>query len=795
MTRLTRSAWLWILLLAGCTSAGVYSLDSETLFGKTVYVERRADFDSASANHYRDEVEPILEQRCVVCHACYDAPCQLKLTSPEGIMRGANPEKVYQGTRLTAAEPTRLGIDAHSTAEWRDKGFHPVINERSQTPEANLQNSLIHKMLALKSRAPEETGALLSDDYNLSLNREQTCATAEEFNDFAAEHPRWGMPYGLPAISDSEYATLTEWLKDGAAMSEPRALPDHLTEQVNEWESYLNADDKKQQLASRYMYEHLFLANIYFSDEALFHDNQPAQRPEFFFKLVRSYTAPGLPGKIVPTRRPYDDPGTNRIYYRLVPVVESIVAKTHMPYRFNNERLAWVKSLFNEPEYEVGELPGYEPKVAANPFVAFHDLPVKSRYRFMLEESEYIIRGFIKGPVCRGQVALNVIDDHFWAVFTDPDDMEEDKLADFLSEQSNNLRLPGEAESNSGILTNWLRYSKLHGQYLEAKNKGMQERFPDGKELTLDLIWDGDGHNPNAALTIIRHFDSSSVVKGFVGQPPKTAWVVNYPLLERIHYLLVTEFDVFGNVGHQLMTRLYMDFLRMEGEHNFLTLLPQKDRVKLANYWYRDASDEVQKYLVNYEDNVITDPGIDYETSEPKIELFSLLKNHLKGALSVNYEMAAHATPEKLISLLPLNNVTGRPATLMPEISYLILDNPPRQPEVYTLLRASGHSNLTGLLYEEDNRLPEEDYLTVVPGILGTYPSAIYRLSDFRLKDFIKTVETLETEADYKALGDRYMVRRTDKQFWPVSDELHRWYRSTDVLMYGLLDYNRLENR
>ena len=42
------------------------------------------------------------------------------------------------------------------------------------------------------------------------------------------------------------------------------------------------------------------------------------------------------------------------------------------------------------------------------------------------------------------------------------------------------------------------------------------------------------------------------MVKGLVGQQPKTAWVIDYSLLERIHYLLVAGFDVFGNVAHQL---------------------------------------------------------------------------------------------------------------------------------------------------------------------------------------------------------------------------------------------------
>lgn len=45
--------------------------------------------------------------------------------------------------------------------------------------------------------------------------------------------------------------------------------------------------------------------------------------------------------------------------------------------------------------------------------------------------------------------------------------------------------------------------------------------------------------------------------------------VIGYPLFERMHYLLLAGYDVYGNIGHQLATRLYMDFLRMEGELNF----------------------------------------------------------------------------------------------------------------------------------------------------------------------------------------------------------------------------------
>jgi len=43
---------------------------------------------------FNSQVKPVLERRCVVCHGCYDAPCQLKLSSIEGLQRGASKEKV-----------------------------------------------------------------------------------------------------------------------------------------------------------------------------------------------------------------------------------------------------------------------------------------------------------------------------------------------------------------------------------------------------------------------------------------------------------------------------------------------------------------------------------------------------------------------------------------------------------------------------------------------------------------------------------------------------------------------------
>ena len=98
-------------------------------------------------------------------------------------------------------------------------------------------------------------------------------------------------------------------------------------------------------------------------------------------------------------------------------------------------------------------------------------------------------------------------------------------------------------------------------------------------------------------MTVYRHFDTASLQYGAVGSVPKTLWVIDFPLLERLYYSLVAGFDVFGNTAHQLLVRTHMDRLRVEGENNFLEFLPQKSRMDYFNSWYVGW---LAKYLTVY---------------------------------------------------------------------------------------------------------------------------------------------------------------------------------------------------
>ncbi|HEX6239887.1 MAG TPA: fatty acid cis/trans isomerase, partial [Polyangiales bacterium] len=361
-----------------------------------------------------------LEQRCVVCHGCYDAPCQLQLGSFEGIERGASQIAVYEGSRLRAIDPTRLFVDAPSTPAWRDKGFFPVLPAQP----ADAAESLLVRMLQLKRQHPQPTTPTLSaSDFDFEVERDQVCAEADDFDGFAKDHPLWGMPYGLPGVTEAEHAAIVGWVQAGSPHVHEPVLGPEVLREIDVWEQFFNEPSLKTQLFARYIYEHLFLASLYFH----------GLEERTFFRLVRSRTPPGQAVQEIPTRRPFDDPGPGRVYYRLVRRVGRTLLKTHMPYALSQQRLSRWRELFVEPQYQVKKLPAYDPVTAANPFKAFVDLPVRSRYRFMLEEAEFTMMGFIKGPVCRGQVALDVIEDRFWISFVDPESQVVASEADLLA--------------------------------------------------------------------------------------------------------------------------------------------------------------------------------------------------------------------------------------------------------------------------------------------------------------------------------------------------------------------------
>lgn len=738
----------------------------------------------AGLSYVRD-VQPLLNRRCVVCHACYDAPCQLKATAWEGLARGASRDRVYDASRLLAAPTTRLFEDADRASAWRERGFTAVLDESAIDTAASRRSGVMHRLLALKARQPGPTGGRAPEALELGLDRTQSCPSSDEMDRHEARHPLAGMPYALPPLAPDEHRLLMRWLEAGAPAEAEAPLPAAVQRRIAPWERLLNGDDAKSRLFARYVYEHLFLAHLRFDDD-------PGRHA---LRLVRSSTPPGTPVAPIATRRPVDDPGIERVYYRLVPERETIVAKTHLPYTLDAARLARWRAWFVDAPYTVDRLPGYGPDDAANPFRTFAALPVDARYRFMLDEAAFTIRGFIKGPVCRGQMAVNVIEDRFWVAFMAPSPAYDQAVTRLIEANADLLRLPS-AGSDTDIALAWWRYARLEAGYAKARTQALDDSVRAGRPLDLARLWNGDGHNDNAGLTVMRHFDSATVVKGFVGEPPKTAWVIGYPLLERIHYLLVADYDVWGNVGHQLNSRLYMDYLRAEGEFNWLALLPASARIAVRDGWYRGSGEAARGQVYGGAGTTLAaDSAIRYTSDDPRRELMQRMHAHLAPALSTRLDWRRQAPAALAPALERLAAVRGRSLQWMPEFAVLAVAMPDGPVRQWSLVRDTGHASVSHLLGEGLELRPDEHAMTLVPGVVGAYPNAYYRVAAADLPAFVDAVAALSSGGDAAAFAARWSVQRADPSFWAFSDAVHARYAAEQPDEAGILDYNRYENR
>jgi len=787
------------LVVTGCAAIVYKSPDFESLYGPSIPKQRLLTQAEAILNRqqhkvsFYEDVKPILDSRCVVCHGCYDAPCQLKLGSIDGIDRGASKRIVYDFARLEAAEPSRLFIDEVDTVGWRKKDFHPVLNERSDSNTANLDNSVLAKLVQLKRLNPLPASGKLGNDFDFELDRALQCPTVEEFSKYQHEHPHWGMPYAMPGLSLKQEYTLLQWLQEGAKVEPLPPLSDKTIAEVAKWERYLNGSSPKQKLVFRYIYEHLFIGHLHFEGHP---DNE-------FFRLVRSSTPPGQPIVEITSVRPYDDPGMDRFYYRFRPVTETIVDKTHFVYELSDRKMQRYDELFFQQDYEVTALPSYTPEVASNPFKAFMALPVASRYRFLLDDAEYFVSGFIKGPVCRGEIATESIRDQFWVVFFQPNQFYPEKVGKALAENNQLLGLPGEEADEIGLF-GWTKYDDYGKRFLIKKEEFINENLPKDQGFGLENIWDGEGENQNAALTVFRHFDSATVVKGLVGDIPLTGWAVDYPIFERLHYLLVAGFNVFGTAGHQLASRTYMDILRQDAEANFLRFMPASQREAIYDSWYQGMNSlRTPDVLFSKEHET----RVHYQTNDYKKEFFEQIIQRLGKAASepdtINrcpqsncVRPNATALQQEVDSKMrEFAKLKGKELSALPEMSLLrIKTNAAEGDLVYTLLIDKAYSNISKMLSEGSRRLPEDDRITIVPGFVGSYPNFSFVVDINQLNEFIQMIRNAQAKSDLDFLYSRFGMRRTNPDIWLHMDWFNQEHQKYRGLKAGLFDLNRYEN-
>ena len=251
-----------------------------------------------------------------------------------------------------------------------------------------------------------------------------------------------------------------------------------------------------------------------------------------------------------------------------------------------------------------------------NPFLIFRAIPAEARSLFLLENAEVIVGGITYGPVCLGQTATYAVKDQFWVYFLDP-------------------RYDPSVKNPQLGLETWSAMMdplpRGDAEYAEAYAKAQRKLTPRG--LTVDAVWNGDGKNPNAWLTVLRHETNVSVMKGRQGGIPRSQWLVSYSGLERLYYDTVASYKYWGGDLGKLETLVFFNFLRQEMEDNFLLLLPPKERGPIRQSWSQGIPGAIGRFLVPFPDRNLPG-GVEGGQRQSVLQLVERLQARMGPAVS-----------------------------------------------------------------------------------------------------------------------------------------------------------------
>ena len=235
----------------------------------------------------------------------------------------------------------------------------------------------------------------------------------------------------------------------------------------------------------------------------------------------------------------------------------------------------------------------------------------------------------------------------------------------------------------------------------------------------------------------------------------------------------------------------------MEGEANFLMLLPPPRCKELVDVWYRGVNGDAKERVIRDLTAFAGAPNIAYQSHDAERELYPMLKAHVRRSLADGFDLE-HVEDESLrAALVRLGRVKGLPASWLPELSFVMVSkaspNARSGLATLTIARDSGHTNVAHLFNEDDRRVKDEDALTVVPGFLGAYPNVLFEVPYEDLETFVDAVAKLDGEDAYRSLRARFGVLRASDGFWSFSDRMQEDHKRARPITSGLFDYNRLE--
>ncbi|APZ91587.1 fatty acid cis/trans isomerase [Fuerstiella marisgermanici] len=730
---------------------------------------------------FAKEVQPILREKCMACHACYDAPAQLNFTNEFGVQRGAAKIEPYEN-RLTPAPFFKLEQTDKTIDDFRNLGFFSVIEGGKDSIMAQMIKLAYEDKNKWKPNEPIPAHIQLD-----SITHKTTAPNKREIAGYCASHPRQGMPFASAGLDAKEYTTLMAWLEQGAKFDTTPIEPTKVElEEIVNWEAFLNQDDLEHQLVGRYLYEHMYGYHFYFD-----------KKGQNFYAMVRSSTPLGEPVKPISTRFGNSEI-KGKFWYRFAQVDVVIHLKRHVPRDCSGDKLQKYKDLLFEVPFKVEKLPGYTMKERMNMLTTFAAIPAKSRYKFLLHEAFFLERVVGTGPSCRGSLNVSTTAEHTWFIFENP---ETSLLCNDQEYYDAVAPLLGGVEPMNGLRQSVELLKRIVADSEKAMSIAV-DRLKKDPRSAMDDIWKGDTVDGIAGYTCVRNDDNSYHVPGLLGPSPDRLTLSDLAGIERRLYVASVNFDVFSDIGGQLSNREDFSNHRLRSELASIRFFPQEEREAELERIYNKGS-KAWRIQDNLPEDLQFPSEIEFKTDDHHEELMQMIMDHLRDNVPVHdsiYRLKDGEQPSQVAKAFRL--ISDKADELygtkelgfrqyLDESTIIRVDSEGKEPRIYTMCVewGIGHLSYIGNIFLRPNL--KWDRVTVYDCLMTTYPNFMFNVKDTEAMEFAKAITDADTPEKFVAVVDRWGVRRTNPNFWELFHSIEESMKKEDPRTAGIMDANR----
>ena len=219
----------------------------------------------------------------------------------------------------------------------------------------------------------------------------------------------------------------------------------------------------------------------------------------------------------------------------------------------------------------------------------------------------------------------------------------------------------------------------------------------------------------------------------------------------------------------------------MEGEDNYLFYLPASHRRAIRDSWYVGMRESLEKTEHDSSGWLEKELIIGYQTGDPQTELYQHLE-HRVGKLAgekdlinrcpssscyASTELTAEQQADK--AMAKIADIHGQLLQVFPDLTFVRIRNgSENQGFAYTLILNKSYKNVSSMFAnaDDDQRDVDQDTLTVMKGLHGSYPNFFFDVDLKQVENFAARYTSISNREDYEKFVEIFGVRRTNPDFW-----------------------------